>query len=210
MRLKKVFNTFKMRQPRSRTKDFYPPSPVKHRSRSFKKYKHLFARFQSPPKIEHIKTNEEKDNIDILNDPLRQMKIAFKNPGDWLHKFSSHNVHKQGNCTILIDKKPTLATVDTGATRFLATSKWAQNHFGSDYANKLQQCPISRTNDAQGNSVQINGWIPVTVQLAQFLKVQYALVIYEADIPELLLGYTFLYDAGLAVYPGYGIINAPV
>ena len=159
-------------------------------------------------KKETIKTISEGEK-DIDKDELRQFTVTHVAEGQWIHKFRSSHVHKQGISPIWVDKKSTFACIDTGATRLLATSEWASKHYGKNYKLMLQKSPHLQTNDAQGKSINIIGYINATIQLGTFLTVKYPLLIYEAPIIELLMGYTFLYDLNLSVIPGKGITMLP-
>ena len=143
------------------------------------------------------------------DDPLRQNLVEYRAKGNWLLPFHKATVDYQATIDIGINNFTATGCVDTGATRLLATTSFCRDHFGADFRKHIKRCCLPTTTDASGSNVTISGFIPVTVKLKDKLEMKYPMVVYEAKHSELLVGYSFLQDARLAVIPGRGIINAP-
>ena len=109
---------------------------------------------------------------------------------------------------IILDNKKVLFTVDTGATRVLVTSALAEEIWNLDYKKRLKKFPNIDVQDAQGNLVNILGYKVCSIKTAN-REVQYPVLVYEAKHKEALLGYTFLLDNNLNIYPGVGIGTPP-
>ena len=124
--------------------------------------------------------------------------------GQWIHPFTGQ-IRNIPTTNISVDGREIQCTVDTGCTRVMMTSQMAKSFFGLDIIQKLSKYPRRITNDAQNNPVKILGYKQCQIKIGEFLKTSYPIVIYEAHHEELLLGYTFLYDYDIAVYPGRGI-----
>ena len=155
-----------------------------------------------PTRRDKIRNTQFQERINILGE---NPKTAIT----WLHPFSgmAKNVPIS---TIGIDGKEIQCTVDTGATRVMATSEMAKELWGENYAQKLQKYPSNRSvEDAQGNPVEVQGYKVSQINIGQHLSTKYPIVVYKAEHKEILLGYSFLVDHNLAIYCGKGLGTQP-
>ena len=107
-----------------------------------------------------------------------------------------------------MDDMKVIFTVDTGATRVLVTSALADDIWNKDYRKKLKKFPNIEVQDAQGNLVTILGYKICSITAAS-KKIEYPVLVYEANHKEALLGYSFLLDNKLNIYTGVGIGTPP-
>ena len=89
-------------------------------------------------------------------------------------------------------------TIDTGCSRTLITSKYAQQIFGPNYKKYLMPFPSS-FRDAQGNAMVIEGQITGAPLTLGKITIYPTLIIYEAKHCEALLGWDLLVDQKWAV-----------
>ena len=149
--------------------------------------------------------------------PERKVKIKIdkirtlpekNNKGEWLQPFIGM-IERTPVVKLEVDGKYTEATVDTGATRFMSTSKMAEDLWGPNYGSKLKKFPNRVVEDAQGNEVIVQGYIMAEIKMGTYLRTNYPIVVYQAQHSELLIGYTFMVDHSLNIYCGKGIGTSP-
>ena len=150
--------------------------------------------------------------------PHRGIKIRIErirampernNKNEWIEPFIGES-RKTPIIKLEVDKKNIEATIDTGATRIMATSRMAQRLWGPNYKQNLQQYPNRAVEDAQGNEVVVEGFKISKIKLGKHLETEYPIVVYQAEHEELLIGYTYLVDHELVIYCGKGIGTSPL
>ena len=122
----------------------------------------------------------------------------------WIHPFTG-TTRNIPVIDIQVDDKKVSCTVDTGASRVMATTAMARKIWGNKFQDLLEPYPNKLIEDAQGNTVQTMGYITCTITLGEHLSVEYPIVIYKAYHQEILLGYAFLLDHNLNIYTGKGL-----
>ena len=139
---------------------------------------------------------------------INKLEENSQNNG-WLHPFTglTRNVP---TTKIKVDNREITCTVDTGATRVMITSELAKEIWGRNYRTNLSKYPANRAvNDAQGNTVTVEGFKQCKLELGSSLSVSYPIVIYTASHVEMLLGYSFMVDYNLVIYCGKGLGTEP-
>ena len=187
---KKVMKKIK----RKKVKHIYstkPKSQINNKTQKLNNLKFKSIKYSRQMKQNYMQT----DKIRTISDKNKQ--------GDWLEPFIGM-VRRSPTVKVKIDEKEVEATVDTGATRIMATSRMALQIWGPNYKENLQKYPNRVVEDAQGNECIIEGFKMCNIILGH-LETEYPVVIYQASHAELLLGYTYLAEHELIVYCGKGI-----
>ena len=155
-----------------------------------------------PTRRDKIRSEQFQERINVLGE---NTITAIT----WLHPFTG--MAKNVPISIIeIDGKEVTCTVDTGATRVMITSEMAKELWGEKYAQKLQKYPSNRSvEDAQGNTVEVQGYKQSQINIGQHLSTKYPIVVYKAEHKEILLGYSFLVDYNLAIYCRKGLGTQP-
>ena len=194
---KKIVNHIYSTNPKSQRNNKTPKlNNIKFKSIKYKRQKNK----------EIYNNNQQKRQNHMKADKIRTIYDKNKQ-GEWIEPFIGM-VKRSPTVNVTVDEKKIEATVDTGATRIMATSKMALQLWGPNYKEGLQEYPNRVVEDAQGNECTIEGFRISNIRLGD-LTTNYPIVIYQAGHEELLLGYTFLAEYELIVYCGKGIGTAP-
>ena len=193
-------NTLKKPQP------FIPDNLIVNKqeriSRSMNKLTCKVRSSSIPSRNQRINYHCYRERANVVTESQNNLEDT-----SWIEPFIQTS-RKVPCVNLVMDNQKVTFTVDTGATRVLVTSALAEEIWNLDYKKKLKKFPNIEVQDAQGNLVNIIGYKICSI-IAAKKKVEYPVLVYEAQHKEALLGYTFLLDNNLNIYTGVGIGTPP-
>ena len=165
---KKIVNHIYSTNPKSQRNNKTPKlNNIKFKSIKYKRQKNK----------EIYNNNQQKRQNHMKADKIRTIYDKNKQ-GEWIEPFIGM-VKRSPTVNVTVDEKKIEATVDTGATRIMATSKMALQLWGPNYKEGLQEYPNRVVEDAQGNECTIEGFRISNIKLGD-LTTNYPIVIYQA------------------------------
>ena len=96
------------------------------------------------------------------------------------------------------------AIIDSGATRSLISSNMATKLFGQNYQEKIKPFQIPLL-DVNNKMIATNGILNLAIIINGFTFNQ-DFIVYQSDCTEILLGFNFIKNHGIAIYPNLGLI----
>ena len=160
------------------------------------------------------------DKTDISADAHADKQEMIKN---WVESGNYHKIYnvrpdqdwligKFNPCSLLpliqmnIMTTAVTAILDTGAARSLISSALAHKLWENSWQSKINTDQICRLRDVNGNLVPVLGTLTVQFSINKY-SFSYIFICYDSLATELLLGFDFLRDNKIAVFPNLGLVH---